>query len=66
MIETETPMDEIAMIETQTSVVSDVSDTKQLHTHTAPKLIVKDIHTYTTHNSTICFPYHRPLVPRVA
>ena len=37
MIETETPMDEIVMIETQTSVVSDVSDTKQLHTHTQPQ-----------------------------
>jgi t-SNARE complex subunit (syntaxin) len=37
MIETETPMDEIVMIETQTSVVSDVSDTKQLHTQ-SPKI----------------------------
>jgi CRISPR-associated protein Cas8b1/Cst1 subtype I-B len=33
ILETKTPMEEIVMIETQTSVVSDVKDTKQLHTH---------------------------------
>ena len=63
-IETEAPIGEVVMVETQTPVVSDVSDTKQLHTQ-PQKMIAKGMRTY-MHNSTIFFPCHWPLVSRVA